>query len=87
MYQQIPEALFELNRELANHPDIQKAADLTPQSPMMDMLVRIAAILGYSAEGHYTMEYVCDELRKILIARRLGLRIATHLPTASEEPH
>lgn len=86
MFNQIPQALFELNKELAHHPDIQAAADIMPQSPITGALARIAVILGYSVESAPSLEYTCDELRKILIARRLGLTIATHLPRAPERP-
>lgn len=83
-YEQIPEALFELHKELAFHPDIQEAASVQPDSPITQMLARVAICLGYSAEGIYTVEYVCDELRHILIARRLNLKVTTHLPPAPE---
>ena len=41
-YEQIPEALFELHKELALHPDIQEAASVRPDSPITQMLARVA---------------------------------------------
>lgn len=85
-YEQIPEALFELHKELAFHPDIQEAASVQPDSPITQMLARVAICLGYNGGG-YSIEVVCDELRHILIARRLNLKVTTRLPPAPERSH
>lgn len=69
----IPQALFELNQELGLHPDIQQAADIKPTDNITSALSRVAAALGFSVEGEYTLEFICLELLTLLRARRLGL--------------